>query len=60
MSTILTGCSIRADSSTPGQEIAKVTEAYLDEQYTISHQKSTTADELVITAAIARSVDQLV
>jgi len=42
------------------ERIARVTEAYLDKQYTIVHPKSTTTEELAITAAMARSVGQLV
>jgi pyruvate kinase len=41
------------------ERIAKVTEAYLDKQYII-HQMSTTTDDLAPTAAVARSVGQLV
>jgi pyruvate kinase len=41
------------------ERIARVTEAYLDERYTI-HQRSMTAGELALTAAIARGVAQLV
>jgi len=42
------------------ERIARVTEAYLDKQYTIVHPKSTTTEALAITAAMARSVGQLV
>jgi pyruvate kinase len=41
------------------ERIARVTEAYLDEQYVI-HQRSMTTGELALTAAIARGVAQLV
>jgi pyruvate kinase len=41
------------------ERIARVTEAYLDKQYTL-HQRSTTTDEFALTAAMARSVGQLV
>jgi pyruvate kinase len=41
------------------ERIATVTEAYLDEQYTI-HQRSMTTGQLALTAAIARGVAQLV
>jgi pyruvate kinase len=41
------------------ERIAGVTEAYLDEQYII-HQRSITADQLALTAAITRGVAQLV
>jgi pyruvate kinase len=41
------------------ERIARVTEAYLDEQYTI-HQRSMITGELALTAAIARCVAQLV
>jgi pyruvate kinase len=42
------------------ERIARVTEAYLDKQYTVIHHKSTASGELVLTAAVARSVGQLV
>ena len=42
------------------ERIARVTEAYLDKQYTVVHPKSTTTEELAITAAMARSLGQLV
>ena len=42
------------------ERIARVTEAYLDRQYTVVHPKSITTDELLLTAAMARSVGQLV
>ena len=42
------------------ERIARVTEAYLDKQYTVVHYKSTTTKELALTAAMARSVGQLV
>ncbi|MHC4439646.1 MAG: pyruvate kinase, partial [Planctomycetota bacterium] len=42
------------------ERIAKVTEAYLDKQYTAEHHRSTTTGELALTAAVARSVGQLV
>jgi len=42
------------------ERIARVTEEYLDEQYTAIHPKSTTTKELALTAAMARSVGQLV
>ena len=42
------------------ERIARVTEAYLDKQYTLVHPKSTTTEALVLTAAMARSVGQLV
>jgi pyruvate kinase len=42
------------------ERIAKVTEAYLDKQYTAVHHKSTAAGELALTAAMARIVGQLV
>lgn len=42
------------------ERIARVTEAYLDKQYTVVHPKSTTTKELALTAAMARSVGQLV
>jgi len=42
------------------ERIARVTEAYLDKQYTIVQPKSTTTEELVLTAAVARSLGQLV
>jgi pyruvate kinase len=42
------------------ERIARVTEAYLDNQYTVVHPKSTTTRELALTAAMARSVGQLV
>ena len=42
------------------ERIARVTEAYLDKQYTTVHHKSTTTGELALTAAMARSVGQLV
>ena len=42
------------------ERIARVTEAYLDKQYTIVHPQSTTTEALVLTAAMARSVGQLV
>ena len=42
------------------ERIARVTEAYLDKQYTIVHPKSTTTEALALTAAMARSVGQLV
>jgi pyruvate kinase len=41
------------------ERIARVTEAYLDEHYTL-HQRSMTTGELALTAAIAHSVAQLV
>jgi len=41
------------------ERIAAVTEAYLDEQYTV-HQRSTITDQFALTAAMARSVAQLV
>jgi len=41
------------------ERIARVTEAYLDKQYTL-YQRSTTTDEFALTAAMARSVGQLV
>jgi pyruvate kinase len=40
------------------ERIARVTEAYLDEQYTL-HQRSMTTGQLALTAAIAHSVAQL-
>ena len=42
------------------ERIARVTEAYLDKQYTVVHPKSATTEELALTAAMARSVGQLV
>ncbi len=42
------------------ERIARVTEAYLDKQYSVMHPKSTTTDELALTAAMACSVGQLV
>ncbi len=42
------------------ERIAKVTEAYLDKQYTAVHHRSTTSGELALTSAMARSVGQLV
>ena len=42
------------------ERIARVTEAYLDKQYTVVHPKSITTDDLLLTAAMARSVGQLV
>jgi pyruvate kinase len=42
------------------ERIARVTEAYLDKQYIAVHHKSTTTGELALTAAMARSVGQLV
>ena len=42
------------------ERIARVTEAYLDKQYTVVHPRSTTTEELALTAAMARSVGQLV
>jgi len=42
------------------ERIARVTEAYLDKQHTVIHHKSTTSGELALTAAVARSVGQLV
>ena len=42
------------------ERIARVTEAYLDRQYTVVHPRSTTTEELALTAAVARSVGQLV
>ena len=42
------------------ERIASVTEAYLDKQYTVMHPKSTTTEELALTAAMACSVGQLV
>jgi len=42
------------------ERIARVTEAYLDEQYTAIHPKSTTTEDLALTAAMARSIGQLV
>jgi len=42
------------------ERIAKVTEGYLDKQYTTVYHRSTTTAELVLTAAMARSVAQIV
>ena len=42
------------------ERIARVTEAYLDRQYTAVQPRSTTTEELALTAAMARSVGQLV
>jgi pyruvate kinase len=42
------------------ERIARVTEAYLDQQYTAVHHKSKPAGQLALTAAVARSVGQLV
>ncbi len=42
------------------ERIARVTEAYLDKQYTAVHHKSTASGELALTAAMTRSVGQLV
>jgi pyruvate kinase len=41
------------------ERIARVTEAYLDKQYTVHHM-STTSEQLALTAAMARSIAQLV
>jgi pyruvate kinase len=42
------------------ERIARVTEAYLDKQFTIVQPKSTTTEDFALTAAVARSVRQLV
>jgi len=42
------------------ERIARVTEEYLDKQYAIVQPKSTTTKELALTAAVARSLGQLV
>ncbi len=42
------------------ERIARVTEAYLDKQYTIVQPKSTTTEDFALTAAVARSLGQLV
>ena len=42
------------------ERIARVTEAYLDKQYTAVHHRSAATGELALTAAVARSVAQLV
>ena len=42
------------------ERIARVTEAYLDKQHAVIHHKSKTSGELALTAAMARSVGQIV